>query len=603
MSKSYNMAGWRIGFMVGNKDLVHALSRIKGYHDYGTFTPIQVAAIAALEGPQDCVAAIAMNYQKRRDVLVKGLHEAGWMVDSPKASMYVWAKIPDAYRELGSLEFTKKLLAQAKVSVSPGVGFGEFGDDYVRFAMIENENRTRQAVRGIKDMFRKDGLALMANAPMKPLQVGLLGIGTVGLGTWTVLSRNAEEIARRAGRPIRITWVADKAIDRARALTRGAAGVNVTDDAATVLAHPDIDIVVELIGGIEPARTFILQAIANGKHVVTANKALLARHGNEIFAAAHAKGVMVAFEGAVAGGIPIIKALREGLTANRIEWIAGIINGTSNFILSEMRSKGESFDAALKDAQARGYAEADPTFDIEGIDAAHKLTIMSAIAFGVPMQFDKVYTEGISKLTREDIRYAEELGYRIKLLGITRRTKAGIELRVHPTLIPAKRLIANVEGVMNAVLVKGDAVGATMYYGAGAGAEPTASAVIADLVDVTRMHTADPEHRVPHLAFQPDQLSDTPFLPIGEVETSYYLRMRVQDRPGVLADITRILADREISIDAMIQKEPSEGEEQTDIILLTHRTIEKRVVDAIAKIEALPTVDGKVVRIRLEELN
>ena len=438
---------------------------------------------------------------------------------------------------------------------------------------------------------------------MKPLQVGLLGIGTVGLGTWTVLRRNAEEIARRAGRPIRITWIAERALERAREVTRGADDVNLTDDAAKVLGNPDIDIVVELIGGIEPARTFILQAIDQGKHVVTANKALLARHGNEIFAAAHRKGVMVAFEGAVAGGVPIIKALREGLTANRIEWIAGIINGTSNFILSEMRAKGASFGTVLSEAQARGYAEADPTFDIEGIDAAHKLTIMSAIAFGVPMQFDKVYTEGISKLTGEDIRYAEEMGYRIKLLGITRRTAAGIELRVHPTLIPAKRLIANVEGVMNAVLVKGDAVGATMYYGAGAGAEPTASAVIADLVDVTRMHTADPEHRVPHLAFQPDRLSDLPFLPMGEVETSYYLRMRVEDKPGVLADITRILADREISIDAMIQKEPSEGEEQTDIILLTHKCIEKQVVAAIAGIEALATVRGKVVRIRLEELN
>jgi homoserine dehydrogenase len=438
---------------------------------------------------------------------------------------------------------------------------------------------------------------------MKPLQVGLLGLGTVGLGTWKVLKRNEEEIARRAGRPIRITWIAERAIEQARAATQGSAGVNLTADAATVLTHPDIDIVVELIGGLEPARAFILQAIANGKHVVTANKALLARHGNEIFAAAHGKGVMVAFEGAVAGGIPIIKALREGLTANRIEWIAGIINGTSNFILSEMRAKGASFATVLAEAQARGYAEADPTFDIEGIDAAHKLTIMSAIAFGVPMQFDKVYTEGISKLTGEDIRYAEELGYRIKLLGITRRTAAGIELRVHPTLIPSKRLIANVEGVMNAVLVKGDAVGATLYYGAGAGAEPTASAVIADLVDVTRMHTADPEHRVPHLAFQPDQLADLPFLPMGEVETSYYLRMRVADKPGVLADITRILADREISIDAMIQKEPSEGEDQTDIILLTHTCIEKQVVAAIAKIEALATVNGKVVRIRLEELN
>ena len=443
----------------------------------------------------------------------------------------------------------------------------------------------------------------MAGTQMKPLQVGLLGLGTVGLGTWRVLRRNAEEIARRAGRPIRITWIGERALEQARAATQDDEGVNLTADAATVLAHPDIDIVVELIGGLEPARTFILQAIANGKHVVTANKALLARHGNEIFAAAHAKGVMVAFEGAVAGGIPIVKALREGLTANRIEWIAGIINGTSNFILSEMRAKGSSFATVLAEAQARGYAEADPTFDIEGIDAAHKLTIMSAIAFGVPMQFDKVYTEGISKLTGEDIRYAEELGYRIKLLGITRRTPAGIELRVHPTLIPSKRLIANVEGVMNAVLVKGDAVGATLYYGAGAGAEPTASAVIADLVDVTRMHTADPEHRVPHLAFQPDQLADLPFLPMGEVETSYYLRMRVLDRPGVLADITRILADREISIDAMIQKEPSEGEDQTDIILLTHTCIEKHVVAAIAKIEALATVNGKVVRIRLEELN
>ncbi|HXX84500.1 MAG TPA: homoserine dehydrogenase [Casimicrobiaceae bacterium] len=450
---------------------------------------------------------------------------------------------------------------------------------------------------------RADGKArAKVTAALKPLQVGLLGIGTVGFGTWTVLRRNEEEITRRAGRPIRITWIADPAQSRAREATRGAE-VNLTVDAEAVLARPDIDIVIELIGGIEPARTYILKAIANGKHVVTANKALLARHGNEIFAAAHAKGVMVAFEGAVAGGIPIIKALREGLTANRIEWIAGIINGTSNFILSEMRAKGAPFDAVLEEAQARGYAEADPTFDVEGIDAAHKLTIMSAIAFGVPMQFDKAYTEGISRLAREDIRYAEELGYRIKLLGITRRTAAGIELRVHPTLIPERRLIANVEGVMNAVLVKGDAVGPTMYYGAGAGAEPTASAVIADLVDVTRMHTADPEHRVPHLAFQPDQLSDLPVLPIGEVETSYYLRMRVLDRPGVLADITRILADREISIEAMIQKEPPEGEDQADIIMLTHRTIEKRVVDAIAKIERLRTVRDKVVRIRMEELN
>jgi len=437
---------------------------------------------------------------------------------------------------------------------------------------------------------------------MRPLNVGLLGFGTVGKGVFDVLARNGGEIARRAGRPIRITWIGTRTLDRAREATRGAKGVHLTTDTGSVAVHPDVDIVVELIGGIEPARELVMSAIGAGKHVVTANKALLALHGNEIFAAAHARGVMVAFEGAVAGGIPIIKALREGLTANRIEWIAGIINGTSNFILSTMRDTGASFDAVLAEAQKRGYAEADPTFDVEGIDAAHKLTIMAAIAFGVPMRFDAAYHEGITKLTREDIRYAEELGYRIKLLGIARRKTAGYELRVHPTLVPTKRLIANVEGAMNAVLVKGDAVGATLYYGAGAGAEPTASAVIADLVDVTRMHTSDPEHRVPHLAFQPDQISDLPVLPIGEVETSYYLRMRVDDRPGVLADITRILADREISIDAMIQKEPSEGEDQTDIILLTHRSIEKRVVDAIRAIEALPTVRGAIIRIRLEDL-
>ena len=435
---------------------------------------------------------------------------------------------------------------------------------------------------------------------MNPISVGLLGIGTVGGGTWNVLARNQEEITRRAGRGIRITKVADQDLARAKQLVGDKAAL--TADAWEVVNDPDIDIVVELIGGYGIARKLVLQAIANGKHVVTANKALLATHGNEIFAAAQEKGVMVAFEGAVAGGIPIIKALREGLTANRIEWIAGIINGTSNFILSEMRDKGLAFDTVLKQAQRLGYAEADPTFDIEGIDAAHKLTIMSAIAFGIPMQFDKAYTEGISSLTQDDIRYAEQLGYRIKLLGITRRTPEGIELRVHPTLIPVRRLIANVEGVMNAILVKGDAVGATLYYGAGAGAEPTASAVVADLVDVTRMHTADPEHRVPHLAFQPDQLSDVPILPMTEVITSYYMRMRVVDRPGVLADITRILADRGVSIDAMVQKEPSEGEEQVDIIMLTHETREKQINAAIAAIENLPVVTGKVIRIRLEEL-
>jgi len=435
---------------------------------------------------------------------------------------------------------------------------------------------------------------------MNPICVGLLGIGTVGGGTWNVLARNQEEIQRRAGRGIRIVKVADQDLARARKLVGDEAAV--TADAWEVVNDPAIDIVVELIGGYGIARELVLKAIANGKHVVTANKALLATHGNEIFAAAQAKGVMVAFEGAVAGGIPIIKALREGLTANRIEWIAGIINGTSNFILSEMRDKGLAFGTVLKEAQRLGYAEADPTFDIEGIDAAHKLTIMSAIAFGIPMQLDKAYTEGISALTQEDIRYAEQLGYRIKLLGITRRTPEGIELRVHPTLIPARRLIANVEGVMNAILVKGDAVGATLYYGAGAGAEPTASAVVADLVDVTRMHTADPEHRVPHLAFQPDQLSDVPILPMAEVVTSYYLRMRVVDRPGVLADITRILADRGVSIDAMVQKEPSEGEDQVDIIMLTHETREKHINADIVAIEALAVVSGKVTRIRLEEL-
>ncbi len=435
---------------------------------------------------------------------------------------------------------------------------------------------------------------------MKPINVGLLGIGTVGGGTYSVLKRNAEEITRRAGRPIQISIVADKDLERIRQLTGGAC--RMSDDAFAVVSDPEVDIVVELIGGYGVARDLVLQAIDNGKHVVTANKALLAKHGNEIFAAAQKKGVMVAFEAAVAGGIPIIKALREGLTANRIEWIAGIINGTTNFILSEMRDQGLSFDSVLKEAQRLGYAEADPTFDVEGVDAAHKLSIMSAIAFGNSMNFDKAHIEGISKLDAADIKYAEQLGYRIKLLGITKRTAEGVELRVHPTLIPAKRLIANVEGAMNAVLVKGDAVGATLYYGKGAGAEPTASAVIADLVDVTRMHTADPEHRVPHLAFQPDAMVDLAILPIADVVSSYYLRLRVEDRPGVLADVTRILADDGISIVAMIQREPGEGEEQTDIIMLTHKTRERNIDAAIAGIEALPAVRGRIIRLRLEEL-
>ena len=434
----------------------------------------------------------------------------------------------------------------------------------------------------------------------KPINVGLLGIGTVGGGTFTVLQRNADEIARRAGRPIRITVVADRNVELAKKVTGGAC--RVTDDAFAVVADPEVDIVIELIGGYGVAKELVLKAIANGKHVVTANKALLATHGNEIFKAAQDKGVMVAFEAAVAGGIPIIKAVREGLTANRIEWIAGIINGTTNFILSEMRDKGLPFDVVLKEAQRLGYAEADPTFDIEGVDAAHKITILASLAFGIPMQFDKAYIEGISKLDAIDIKYAEQLGYRIKLLGITKRTPEGVELRVHPTLIPSKRLIANVEGAMNAVLVQGDAVGATLYYGKGAGAEPTASAVIADLVDVTRMATADPLNRVPHLAFQPNAMADLKILPMDEVQTSYYLRLRVQDKPGVLADITRILADEQISIDAVIQKEPEEGEEQTDLIMLTHLTREKHINAAIAKIEKLGVVAGKVTKLRMEEL-
>ncbi|HLP80496.1 MAG TPA: homoserine dehydrogenase [Nitrosomonas sp.] len=436
---------------------------------------------------------------------------------------------------------------------------------------------------------------------MKPIHIGLIGIGTVGGGTYTVLKRNHEEIARRAGRDIVITMIADKDVEKARKLADP--GVIVTDNAHEITTHPDIDIVVELIGGQTIAKDLILEAIAHGKHVVTANKALLANHGTEIFAVARAKGVIVAFEAAVAGGIPIIKALREGLTANRITWIAGIINGTANFILSEMREKGLSFADVLQQAQQLGYAEADPTYDIEGIDAAHKITLMSAIAFGIPVQFSKVYTEGITKLTGEDIRYAEELGYRIKLLGITKRVAKGIELRVHPTLIPVRRLIANVEGVMNAVVVKGDAVGATLYYGAGAGAEPTASAVIADLVDVTRMQTADPMHRVPTLSFQPDLLSDTPVIAMEDVETSYYLRLQVVDQPGVMADITRIVADYTISISAMIQKEASDESEQVSIIMLTHKTVEKNINAAIAHIEALPVVAGEVFRLRIEELN
>ena len=436
---------------------------------------------------------------------------------------------------------------------------------------------------------------------MNAIQVGLLGIGTVGSGTFKVLQRNQEEILRRAGRGIRIATVADTDVARARSIVGDAAVV--VDDARRVIVDPAIDIVVELIGGTGIAKTLVLDAIAAGKHVVTANKALLAVHGNEIFAAAHKKGVMIGFEAAVAGGIPIIKALREGLTANRIEWVAGIVNGTTNFILSEMRNKGLDFGTVLKEAQRLGYAEADPTFDIEGVDAAHKATIMCAIAFGVPMQFGKAHVEGITALQATDIRYAEQLGYRIKLIAMARRSAQGIELRVHPTLIPGKRLIANVEGAMNAVVVQGDAVGTTLYYGKGAGSEPTASAVVADLVDITRLHTADPDHRVPHLAFQPDALADTPILSMGDVITAYYLRLRVADQTGVLSRITTILAEHDISIDAVLQRESAEGERQTDLIILTHETREGRMNQAMATMQALPTVLAPIVRIRKEELN
>ena len=438
------------------------------------------------------------------------------------------------------------------------------------------------------------------------IRVGLLGIGTVGAGTFKVLQRNQPEIMRRAGRGITITQVADLDLDRARAIVGDS--VALTRDAFEVVRNPEIDVVIELIGGYGLARELLLEAIAHGKHVVTANKALLATHGNQIFEAASHAGVMVAFEAAVAGGIPIIKAVREGLTANRIEWIAGIINGTTNFILSEMRDRGLPFAEVLAEAQRLGYAEADPTFDIEGVDAAHKATILAAIAFGVPMQFDRCHVEGITGLQSEDMRYAEQLGYRIKLLGITRRREladgsTGIELRVHPTLIPERRLIASVEGAMNAVWVKGDAIGHTMYFGKGAGSEPTASAVVADLVDVTRMFTADPGNRVPHLAFQPDAMSDARILPMSEIETASYMRIRVADQAGVLADVTRILADAGISIDAALQREAAEGESQTDIILLTHVATEGRVDQAIVRIQALPTVLAPVIRIRMEDLS
>lgn len=435
---------------------------------------------------------------------------------------------------------------------------------------------------------------------MKQLNVGIMGLGTVGGGTYTVLTRNAAEITRRTGVQINVVQVADRNVDHAKTITGNS--VPVTGDALEVVNNPKVDVVVELIGGYTLSKELVLKAIANGKHVVTANKALLALHGNEIFSAAQAKGVIVAFEAAVAGGIPIIKALREGLGANKIEWVAGIINGTTNFILTEMREKGLTYQDVIGEAQRLGYAEADPTFDVEGIDAAHKLTIMSAIAFGMPMKFDQAYTEGITKLAQADIKYAEELGYRIKLLGITKRTANGVELRVHPTLIPEKRLVANVNGAMNAVVVKGDAVGPTLYYGAGAGAEPTASAVVADLMDVARLANASVEQRVPYLAFQPNSVADLPILPIVEVESAYYLRLRASDKPGVLAGVTKILADHNISIDAMLQKEPDDNETEANIVILTHVTVEKNMNEAITAIEALSATVGNVTRIRMEEL-
>jgi homoserine dehydrogenase len=436
---------------------------------------------------------------------------------------------------------------------------------------------------------------------LNPVRIGLLGLGTVGGGTVSVLRRNAGEITRRAGREIQIAKAAARDLTRARiGVTEG---IELTRDPFTIVDDPSIDIVVELIGGEQPAKQLVLRALSQGKHVVTANKMLIALHGNEIFAKASEHGVMVAFEAAVAGGIPIIKTLREGLSGNQVEWLAGIINGTGNFILTEMREKGRDFADVLKEAQTRGYAEADPTFDIEGIDAAHKLTILAAIAFGIPLQFTKVYTEGIRGVTPADVAYAEELGYRIKHLGIARRAGKGIELRVHPALIPERRLIANVDGVMNAIVVKGDAVGPTLYYGAGAGAEPTASAVVADIIDVVRTLTSDPENRVPHLAFQPEALSDIPVLSIDQIQTPYYLRLSAEDKPGVLADITRILANHNISIEAIIQKEPLAGEGHIPIIMLTHRVLERELNTAISEIERLSTIDARVKRIRVETLN
>lgn len=435
---------------------------------------------------------------------------------------------------------------------------------------------------------------------MQSVKIGILGLGTVGGGTVNVLTRNAKEISRRAGRDIEISRAADRHLDSPKICSTE--GIALTADAMDIINDPDIEIVVELIGGTGIARELVMKAIESGKHVVTANKALIALHGNELFAKAQEKGVTISFEAAVAGGIPIIKAMREGLAGNRIEWLAGIINGTGNFILTEMRDKGRDFAEVLTEAQALGYAESDPTFDVEGIDAAHKLTIMASIAFGIPLQFDKAYTEGISKISQDDVKNAAELGYRIKHLGIAKKTSQGIELRVHPTLIPHRRLIANVDGVMNAVVVHGDAVGSTLYYGAGAGSDATASAVVADIVDVVRALTSDPENRVPHLAFKPDSLDNTPILPMSQVITSYYLRIATEDKLGVLADITRILSINGVSIEAIVQKEPEQQGGMVPLIMLTHEVSEKNMDAAISQIEALSTVKDSVMRIRMESL-
>ncbi len=610
LSKNYRSCGYRAGWMIVSGDKRHARDYIEGLNMLASMrlcanTPGQLAIQTALGGYQSIKDLVAPGGRlcRQRDLAYELLTQIpGVSVVKPKAALYMFPRLdPKMYPIADDQQFAYELLAEEKVLIVQGTGFNWPAYRPLPARLPAEFRRPERGHRPHRALPRPLPQTPLPVNTMQPIQVGLLGIGTVGSGTFNVLQRNQAEIRRRAGRGIEITMVADLDVERARSVV--GPEVAVVSDARQVIANPDIDIVIELIGGYGIARTLVLEAIAAGKHVVTANKALLAVHGTEIFAAASAKGVVVAFEAAVAGGIPIIKALREGLSANRIDWIAGIINGTTNFILSEMRSKGLDFDAALKDAQALGYAEADPTFDIEGIDAAHKATIMSALAFGVPVQFDKAHVEGITQLQAADIRYAEQLGYRIKLLGITKRREHGIELRVHPTLIPSNRLIANVEGAMNAVVVQGDAVGTTLYYGKGAGAEPTASAVVADLVDITRLHTADPDHRVPHLAFQRSAMQDTPILPIDEVVTAFYLRLQVADEKGVLARITGILADNDISIDAVLQRESAEGERQTDLIILTHDTVEGRMKKALAQMQALPTVLAPIVRIRKEELN